>query len=142
MSTDRTQRTQMAPKQASSLKLKRRPLEVGANFIARTAHSANQFLCELRKETSRAMPLLWSPGDLRDIGIIEVYPAATKFAFRDASPASVLGLDDASARCLNRHVEDALWCIVAGLHFICGECEPPTDTDKSIYEGWIWFRRV
>jgi predicted RNase H-like nuclease len=51
------------------------PLEVGANLIARTGHSANQFLRDLRKKTSRAIPLLWSPEQLREAGVIEVYPA-------------------------------------------------------------------
>lgn len=124
-------------------KLSKRPLEVGANLIARTAHSANQFLCDLRNETSRAIPVLWSPVDLAGAGAgaIEVYPAATKIVVKPLSAAAALGLDDGELPCGNVHVEDALWCTVAALHFIRDECDPPIDLGRSLREGWIWFGR-
>lgn len=120
--------------------LKKRPLEVGANLIARTAHSANQFVRELRRTISADVPLLWSPDELMTIGIIEVYPAATKRGTELRSPAIALGLQ-ATTTFTNQHVEDALWCVVAGLHFARGQCEPPPDLATSKREGWIWFRR-
>lgn len=119
--------------------LKKKPLEVGANLIARTAHSANQFLRDLRVATSRSIPLLWSPEELRDVGVIEVYPAATKLALREQSPFVVLHVRDVA--CANKHVEDALWCAVAAFHFVRGECHMPNDLARSRREGWIWFKR-
>jgi predicted nuclease with RNAse H fold len=121
--------------------LKKRPLEVGANLIARTAHSAIQFLCDLRRETSRAIPLLWSPDDVRDVGVIEVYPAATKIAVNGISVIAALGLSDGDRSYETEHVRDALWCAATGLHFIRGECHPPVDEVTSRREGWIWFPR-
>lgn len=121
--------------------LKKRPLEVGANFIARTAHSANQFLDDLRLKTQYALPLLWSPEELGDTGVIEVYPAASKITSGSKAAAAALGLAGENLAFANEHVEDALWCAVAALHFIRGECHPPTDVAKNRREGWIWFRR-
>jgi predicted nuclease with RNAse H fold len=120
--------------------LKKRPLEVGANLIARTAHSADQFLRDLRHELRCAIPLLWAPEELRDSGVIEVYPAATKIAAGLQTTAATLGIGD--GKCATKHVEDALWCAAAALHFVRTECYPPLDVDKSRREGWIWFRRV
>jgi predicted nuclease with RNAse H fold len=120
---------------------KKKPLEVGANLIARTAHSANQFLRDLRKETSLPIPLLWSVEDLRNVGVIEVYPAATKMTVSEQSPFAALCLQDATVVCANAHVEDALWCAVAALHFVRGQCHLPADVDCSRREGWIWFKR-
>ncbi|HYC93355.1 MAG TPA: DUF429 domain-containing protein [Thermoanaerobaculia bacterium] len=121
--------------------LTKRPLEVGTNLIARTAHSANQFLRVLREETRRPIPLLWSPDELSDAGVIEVYPAATKRAIAPQSATDVLGLDAAAIAGANAHVADALWCAVAALHFVRGECAAPLDPITSRREGWIWFRR-
>lgn len=121
--------------------LAKRPLEVGANLIARTAHSANQFLQGLRSATSCEVPLLRSPAELRDVGVIEVYPAATRIAAKGQSVATLLRLEEAELSCPNSHVEDALWCVVAALHFLRGECDVPADHVTSRREGWIWFRR-
>ena len=116
----------------------RPPLEVGANLIARTAHSANAFLAELRAETGYPIPLLWSPGELRDVGAIEVYPAATRRTVTFDSASAALGL---SVSPTNVHVQDALWCVLAGAHFLRGECHQPLNEVSSRREGWIWFRR-
>jgi len=120
--------------------LKKRPLEVGANLIARTAHSANQFLHDLRKHTSRQIPLLWQPDELRDVGVIEVYPAATKIVTSPHSAAMALGVTVVKSVRVNEHVEDALWCALAAVHFVRGECRLPDDPEKSRREGWIWVR--
>ena len=55
----------------------KRPLEVGANLIARTAHSALGLLGSLRERTGLLIPLAWEPGEIRQTCAIEVYPAAT-----------------------------------------------------------------
>ena len=60
----------------------RKPLEVGANLIARSALGALNFLQELNSRLngrdSPPLPLAWSPRDLkRGPCVVEVYPAAT-----------------------------------------------------------------
>lgn len=122
--------------------LKKKPLEVGANFIARTAHSANQFLNVLRKESSCALPLLWSSTEVMNHGVIEVYPAATKRAVGDVPPTEVLHLPLGEPSFPTAHVSDALWCAIAALHFIRGECYPPSNEVSSRREGWIWVKRT
>lgn len=60
--------------------LKKRPLEVGANMIARAAHSALDLFEELRGYTKKVIPLAWEPGRIERTMVIEVYPAATLIA--------------------------------------------------------------
>lgn len=50
----------------------KRPLEVGANFISRTAVAALQLLDELRARSGASIPLAWSPEDLSPFAAIEV----------------------------------------------------------------------
>jgi hypothetical protein len=57
--------------------LRKRPLEVGANLIARTAHAALSFLEELRRLTGLTLPLAWDREQRAPVSVIEVYPAAT-----------------------------------------------------------------
>jgi predicted RNase H-like nuclease len=54
-----------------------RPLEVGANLIARTAKAALDLLERLRHATALPLPLTWSPTLTERASVIEVYPAAT-----------------------------------------------------------------
>ncbi|MGH9364342.1 MAG: DUF429 domain-containing protein [Thermoanaerobaculia bacterium] len=61
-------------------RLGKRPFEVGANLIARTAHAALELLDGLRERTGHSIPLVWDPSDFRGVGAIEVYPAATRIA--------------------------------------------------------------
>lgn len=61
-------------------KVAKKPLEVGANLIARTAHSALQRLNEIRKESGRSLPLAWDSAPIAEAQVIEVYPAATLLA--------------------------------------------------------------
>lgn len=119
----------------------KRPLEVGANFIARSAHSAVKFLGDLRQRAQIAVPLVWSIGELepRRVGVIEVYPAATAKATGATDPHSPLGLPPATAVCRNEHVGDALWCVLTAIHFVRSECHPPSEPDVARREGWIWF---
>lgn len=61
-------------------RLHKRPLEVGANLIARTAHAALGLLNNVRRLTGHDIPLAWDPTNLGRIAAIEVYPAATLLA--------------------------------------------------------------
>lgn len=58
----------------------KRPLEVGANLIARTAHSALKLLGDIRAASDREIPLTWTPRTIVGTVAIEVYPAATLIA--------------------------------------------------------------
>lgn len=55
------------------------PLDIGADRIARVARSSLELLSRLQVADSpkSAVPLLWDPGDLEELGAIEVYPRLT-----------------------------------------------------------------
>ena len=55
----------------------KKPLEVGADRIARTAHAALDFLDQLGKTLGTPIRLAWNPNDQGGPAAIEVYPAAT-----------------------------------------------------------------
>ena len=139
----------------------KRPLEVGADRIARAALRAVRLLGEVRAETSLSLPLAVSPGMPEEPSAIEVYPAATllsrglassgykgrgreKEQIRahlleslgeqlraDADPGLLIGSD---------HAFDAALCLLSGLDFLMGEVVSPEDRTRAETEGWIWFR--
>jgi hypothetical protein len=138
-------------------RLSKRPLEVGANLIARTAHAALGFLDELRRITSLPIPLAWHTAWQAGVRAIEVYPAATlrghniapgeykgtaeiegrrglmaRLGARVSYPADVHVLEN-SADAL-----DAVICVVAGCDFLDGRAVPPDDLVTARKEGWIW----
>ena len=55
------------------------PLDIGADRIARVARSTLELLGRLgsTEDPRSAVPLLWDPGDLQQLGAIEVYPRLT-----------------------------------------------------------------
>ena len=53
------------------------PLDIGADKIARVAHTALWLLARLRRRFEHDMPLAWEPGSVSEVQAIEVYPAAT-----------------------------------------------------------------
>ena len=53
------------------------PLDVGADKIARVAHTSLWLLARLRREFQHDISLAWEPGCVSEIQAIEVYPAAT-----------------------------------------------------------------
>ena len=67
----------------------KKPLDVGADKIARTAHAALRLLGKLRDDLGVVIPLAWNPTDVADHAVIEVYPAATLIAHR--IPRAVAG---------------------------------------------------
>jgi len=95
-----------------------------------------------------ALRSLVRPNDVKEIGAIEVYPAATRIALNAAKgPASFDGLadwmeGDLSNLGANPHVLDAAWCAVAGADFVAGRAEAPTPNELAVAkrEGWIWVR--
>ena len=53
----------------------KKPLDVGANLIAKTAHWALELLERIRDATGEEIPLLWDQGQVCGVAAIEVYPA-------------------------------------------------------------------
>jgi predicted RNase H-like nuclease len=140
-------------------RVKKTPLDVGADRIARTAHWALKLLEELRKQTGEPIPLAWSIRPKERISAIEVYPAATLIA----GGKSLEGYKDKDARsvrnCLVPYIAktvgtgvdsqvlldspdafDAALCVLAGVDFLQGKAPGPADLDLAKEEGWIWFR--
>ena len=144
----------------------KKPLEVGASLIARTATSALELLGNLRKIQNLAIPLAWEMGDIAETCAIEVYPAATLTARGIALAGYRKGKSGEAIRFqiienLNRSCEveiansqttravnspdslDAVVCVLAGADFLRGNCIPIQDNlrDIAYKEGWIWVKK-
>lgn len=139
--------------------LGKRPLEVGADRIARTARAALDLLGEVRVAANMPLPLTWKAG--KASGVIEVYPAATLLS-RDISPAGYKG-DTRAARAARANllerlrpefrtsisadvliedddILDAVVCALAAADFARGDAIGPENRTRARREGWIWFR--
>lgn len=135
--------------------IQKRPLEVGANPIARTAAAALELLTTLRVMLRMELPLLWEQGPLERSGVIEVYPVATiigrvgagtKLNFKTKSDILLpilemdFGLESLDLLAgSDDHMLDAAMCVLAGADFIEKRCHSPKDPDRAKREGWIWF---
>jgi hypothetical protein len=141
--------------------LRKSPLEVGADRIARTAFSALCLIRELRDATGLPLPMAWEAGER---GVLEVYPAATlkvlapgtkvppykKPEQHDARRsittllADHVRFDDAQRQRAigSDHLLDAILCTLAGADFTSRRAmSPPADhRDLARREGWIWVR--
>lgn len=141
--------------------LQKKPLEVGANYIARTAYSALKLLNNLRQKTGLKIPLTWEMGKIEDTCAIEVYPAGTLQARKLKGPKKddryagntrnellkQLHIDISlkSIRKIvaeNSDAFDAVICVLAGSDFLLGKCIPiPADkVEQARKEGWIWVK--
>ena len=146
----------------------RKPLDVGADKIARTAHAALDLLGKLRGDLGVAIPLAWQPARVTHHAVIEVYPAATLMAHeippsgRKPSGFSLPSYKDkekvqqrreivdalqermtiperhVEALCSNDDLLDAAVCVLAARDFLTGRAVPPTDRCLAEREGWIW----
>ena len=132
------------------------PLDVGADRIARTAHSALSMLAEVSDLLRRPIPLAWSP-EIAGVSAIEVYPAATLVArgWRSTGykkraqvaerheivvtiSASVgIGEHGATLKAFPDAL-DATVCVLAGKDFLEDACPCPADRSLAEREGWIW----
>lgn len=138
----------------------KKPLEIGADKIARAARSALKLLFNLRALTGDPIPVLTTK-PIMDEGIcaIEVYPAATltvkgamqpKYKDKKAlqTRRSILNsletqLDITADRNLienNHDVLDAVICVLAGMDFLLRDVIAPSKDDFNYArkEGWIW----
>ena len=138
----------------------KRPLDVGADRIARTAHRALAFLNALRAETGLPIPLAWTPGEAMGATALEVYPAATlavrgvvsagykgdtgeerRLEILDALGAVMRFDEELAARMRGSdHVLDAALCCLAAGDFMDGRVLVPADAEVARKEGWIWVR--
>ena len=59
---------------------RKKPLDVGADRIAKTAHWALELLEQIRDATGEEIPLAWGPDQVRGVTVIEVYPALALLA--------------------------------------------------------------
>lgn len=139
--------------------LGKRPLDVGADRIARTAHAALRLLQQVRIELGRPLPLAW---DATTEGAIEVYPAATLisrgWSTKDYKKTGELGLSARTSIVEKLQTEllielpqpcresddelDAVICTLAGRDFLRGRCHEPHDLPLAQKEGWIWVRKA
>jgi predicted RNase H-like nuclease len=135
-----------------------KPLDVGADRIARTAAAALKLVAALRTHAQQPLPLLQSPTHAANGGLIEVYPAATlkqrSLPFRQykkpdateiremitASLAEELDMEGVISQCIESdHCLDAVLCVLAATDFLAGRCAGPADIAHFKEEGWIWF---
>lgn len=139
----------------------KRPLDVGADRIARTAIAALRLLDGLRKQLGERVPLAWTPQFEEPVAAIEVYPAATlqfrglpSSGYKDTSEKASdnrrailaeLGRiaeipPQISNKCDNANVLDALVCVIADTDFLGGAVLRPLEMENAKREGWIWVR--
>jgi len=142
----------------------KRPLDVGSNLIARTAHAALALLADVRERTGEPIPVAWAPRGSERVRAIEVYPAATLRArglsdsgykgrgraevTRRAGLLAALGGElsfDRSVRDAAEetdHVLDAMLCVLAGSDFLMDRAIRPDqeEEERAQHEGWIWVR--
>lgn len=127
-------------------RLRRRPLEVAADRIARAAHAALRFLGDLRALLDHPVPLVWTPQWRGRFGAIEIYPAATRIAFGvPGGPGSLAGLEDrvqyqTAEPPDSEHARDAIVCGLAAIEFLEDRAVAPTRKQlrQARKEGWIW----
>jgi hypothetical protein len=126
-------------------RLGKRPLEVAADRIARAAHAALKFLEELRALTGSELPLAWSPKWPGRVGVIEVYPAATRIALKvPRGSGSLVGLEsrirfESGSLRASEHARDAVVCAISALEFLNGRAIAPSRPQRAqaAHEGWI-----
>ncbi|MBN2500385.1 MAG: DUF429 domain-containing protein [Anaerolineales bacterium] len=142
-------------------KLGKKPLEVGADRIARTALAALKLIEGLRHRSGNEIIVGWNPAEIVNTAVIEVYPAATLIAYN----AIVPGYKKPAATTerqkvltsLKQHMEiktapdlmlaspdvlDAAICVLAGADYLKGQCYPPDDLTLAQKEGWIWVKEI
>jgi len=137
----------------------KRPLEVGADRIARTARVALEWLAQLREATGQPIPLAWEPGAVRQTSAIEVYPAATLrsrgwpdsgYKARQAQEARQSLLQRLSGEMhlppafhdvlvQSDHALDAAFCVLAAADFVRDDVVRPPNEALAHQEGWVWW---
>lgn len=136
------------------------PLDVGADRIARTAHSALQLLSTITELTGSKIDLAWSPELTPGCWAIETYPGATlkmsTLRFQGYKGPENISLRQEICMALSKLISfdadialmeqdddilDAAVCVLAGWHFINKLCLFPPDKKLAKKEGWIWVKK-
>lgn len=136
-----------------------KPLDIGAERIARTAVAALELVADLRSLLGQPLPLLESNANSASGGLIEAYPAATlkqhgqphrgykrteSKALREEIAdylSQSIDLQKYSAEiAASDHVLDAVLCTLTAMDFLGSLCSSPTPAGGWSDEGWIWFR--
>lgn len=142
-------------------KVKKQPLDVGADRIARTAYAALKILGELQLFINNKIEMAWDPEKLNGVAVIEVYPAATlqcygirnvgyKAKEQEAQRDDILNelkrVMDIRCNSLqmrqNADVLDSAVCLLAAKDFLNGDAYLPIDFEKAEKEGWIWVKNI
>ncbi len=137
----------------------KQPLDVGADRIARTAHSALNIIGELSHLTGEPVELAWDNVNLKGISAIEVYPAATlccygiqSIGYKEKNQQStrreiIAGLrghmvmpTDINLLKQNADALDSSVCLLAAKDFIEGNVYFPENMGLAKREGWIWAK--
>jgi hypothetical protein len=136
----------------------KRPLEVGADLIARTALAALTLLTDVRARSGLALPLAWSHAPWRGAAAIEVYPAATLLAHGVAIggyktpggaararvvagwPETIAIPEGVDLLALPADAFDAVVALLAAADFAAGRAVGPEDRAEVEREGWMWVR--
>jgi predicted nuclease with RNAse H fold len=143
--------------------LKKRPLDIGADRIARAALATLRLLADVREDLNQPVPLCWNQETLAGTQAIEVYPAATlkergfihtgykgsdveARSARASISEKISGELEISSEALAQghesdHLLDGMVCVVAGFDFLGGLAIAPEDHELAEREGWIWVRR-
>lgn len=138
-------------------KVGKTPLDIGADKIARTAYAALKIIHELSDLVQFNIQLTWNTEVLRNISVIEVYPAATlgcrgiqnlKYKDKGKDPIKEEIVDslkqylklpnDLKLILSNADVLDSVVCTLAAKDFLDGNAYQPIDKELAKKEGWIW----
>jgi predicted RNase H-like nuclease len=141
--------------------LGKQPLDVRADRIARTAHSALRIINELGRLVGKSIELSWDNLFLKGISAIEVYPAATLGCYGIKSTgykeknqqqirrevisglrAHMIMLNDVDMLEQNADALDSAVCLLAAKDFIEGNVYYPENISLAKKEGWIWVKRT
>ena len=148
----------------SSQLTSRPPFDVGADKIARVAHASLCLLARLRVALGIDIPLAWKPGEVEELQVMEVYPAATLRVHRlmedgyksdksklrklctrleDTGVVRFKTEKDRSEAAKTDHALDAVVCCLAAADFVSRNVTPPQEHQRTLAEkeGWIWVAR-
>lgn len=140
--------------------LRKQPLDVGADRIARTAHAALKIIGELQISINSKIEMAWSPEKPNGIAVIEVYPAATLQCYgirnskykekeQEAERKNILYelSKHMKIECDLIHMQqsadvlDSAVCLLAAKDYLNGDVYFPNDFKKAEKEGWIWVKK-
>ena len=112
----------------------KKPLDIGAEKIAKVAHWTLGLLEELRDRTGHEIPLAWNPNEVQGVTAIEVYPALALLGLapnRHAASKFGAGYKSTTDNDDRRDARRSIWQPLASR---VGELQPekPPGTDHEI----------